>query len=403
MERKKVFVLYAPGGNGHKSAAYMIKETFKRRYPNHEVIVENAEDIGNSSFMSFALGIYDNLLKVDPKFVKYGYYLLNTIKTDKALVPLFPKIVERMTKRLSNVDPDIIVSVHSGINNFVVEAMKNLDWHGKRPFVITCTDMTEKFLSSWVHPEADLMIGFLEETRNQIIKYGMAPEKVKILGGTPVNPLFLDNSMTKLDARRMFGLQDDVFTVMIMSGGVGLKNIYKFTKQLVNSKLPVQMIVCCGRNEVLKSQIEKLIKTTDKTIRVFGFTNQIHNMMDASDIIVAKPGPGVIAEAIVKELPIMLDCLSEIMPQESGNVDYVIRNNVGTRIDDLSKFHNMVATFVYSDYELPRMRAAMKRLNNSESSSLLADLIVNSVPHSSQKSVRARKLFKTRDFFRNRI
>jgi hypothetical protein len=79
--KKRIYVLYAPGGNGHKSNARTIKEAFNRKYPDCEIILEDVYDLGNS-FLKFSLGIYDNLLKIDPKLVKYGYKLLNRIDTD---------------------------------------------------------------------------------------------------------------------------------------------------------------------------------------------------------------------------------------------------------------------------------------------------------------------------------
>jgi UDP-N-acetylglucosamine:LPS N-acetylglucosamine transferase len=367
---KKIFVLYGPGGNGHRSAAKMIKETFKRKYPDYEVVVEDVVDIANL-FLKFSLNIYDNLLKADPRYVKYGFNLLNSMETDKVLTPVFPKTINLLSERIKNVNPDLIVSVYSGINCFIVEAMKQLGIYGKVPFTILCTDMTDNFLKSWVNTDADLMIGFLEETRRQLLEYGMPAEKIKILGGPPVNPIFSDNTVNKSQARKKFGLDDDVFTVLIMSGGIGLKTIHTFAKQLVNSSLPVQLIVCCGRNDKLKSKVDKLAKYSKKNVRVFGFTDQVHTLMDAADVIVTKPGPGVIAESIVKELPIVLDNLSEIMPQEVGNVEYVLSNGVGKKVGELSKFHNHIASFIYNEDELPNMKANMKRLRQTESSSKL--------------------------------
>lgn len=367
---KKIFVLYGPGGNGHRSAAKMIKETFKRQYPDYEVIVEDVVDIANL-ILKVSLNTYDQLLKADPKYVKYGYHLLNAMDTDKVLTPLFPRTINLLANKIKEIQPDMIVSVYSGINWFIVEAMKQLGIHGKVPFTIVCTDLTDNFLKSWVNPEADLLIGFLDITKKQLLEYGMPPEKIKVLGGPPVNPIFSDNSMTKAEARRKFTLDEDVFTVLIMSGGIGLKTIYTFAKQLVYSSLPVQLIVCCGKNDKLRKKVDKLAKYSRKNVRVFGFTDQVHNLMDAADVIVTKPGPGVIAESIVKELPIVLDNLSEIMPQEAGNVDYVLDNGVGKKVGELSKFHNHIASFIYNEDELPTMQANMKVLRQTESSTKL--------------------------------
>ncbi|MBC7475911.1 MAG: hypothetical protein H7263_16635, partial [Candidatus Sericytochromatia bacterium] len=275
---KKIFVLYGPGGNGHRSGAKMVKETLNRKYPEHEVIIKDVNEIANM-FLKFTLGVYDNLLKADPKYVKYGYHLLNNIKTDKVMTPVFPGVVNILAKWFKEFQPDIIISVHSAINSFIVEAMKKLNWFGKKPFVILCTDMTDNFLNGWVNKDADLLIGFLEVTKKQLIDYGMPEHKIKVLGGPPVNPVFLDTHITKAQARENLGLDPDTFTVFIMSGGVGLKTIYKFTRQLINSSLPVQLLVCCGTNARLKEKVDKVVRYTKKNVKVFGFTNQIHSLM----------------------------------------------------------------------------------------------------------------------------
>eukprot|EP01056_Protomagalhaensia_sp_Gyna25_P005986 Protomagalhaensia_sp_Gyna_25__5985@NODE_930_length_2398_cov_24_690547_g736_i0_p1_GENE_NODE_930_length_2398_cov_24_690547_g736_i0NODE_930_length_2398_cov_24_690547_g736_i0_p1_ORF_typecomplete_len618_score100_77MGDG_synth/PF06925_11/2e44Glyco_tran_28_C/PF04101_16/0_39Glyco_tran_28_C/PF04101_16/6_2e14Glyco_trans_1_3/PF13528_6/2_1e02Glyco_trans_1_3/PF13528_6/0_0053Glyco_trans_1_4/PF13692_6/0_026Glycos_transf_1/PF00534_20/0_1_NODE_930_length_2398_cov_24_690547_g736_i02882141 len=60
---------------------------------------------------------------------------------------------------------------------------------------------------------------------------------------------------------------------------------------------------------------------------IFGFSNNIDEVMAASDLIVTKAGPGTIAEAMTRGLPIML---SSYMPgQEEGNVSYVLDGNFG--------------------------------------------------------------------------
>lgn len=374
--KKRIYVLYAPGGNGHKSNARTIKEAFNRKYADCEVILEDVYDLGNS-FLKFLLRIYDNLLKIDPKLVKYGHKMLSKINTDKNMVPIFPKVLERLKKRFREVQPDLIVSVHSAINNFLAEAIKQLGWKNKIPFVIVCTDMTYNFLKTWGNENADLHITFLEEAKQQLIKYGFNENKIKVLNGLPVNPVFMDNSLTKEKARELFKLDKDLFTVFIMSGGVGLGNIYKLTKQLVISNLPIQIIVCCGKNKELQKKVEKLAKISNKKVKVFGFTNQIHNIMDASDIIVTKPGPGVISEAIVKELPIILDNLSEIMLQESGNVEYVLKNGIGTIINELHKFHNIVANLIYNREELNIMKENMRKIKSTDACYNLADILYN--------------------------
>jgi UDP-N-acetylglucosamine:LPS N-acetylglucosamine transferase len=379
MSKKTVYVLYAPGGNNHRSMAQMIEETFKRKYPEHRVIIEDVSQSIANFTLKFLLDIYDNLLMMNPKIIKYGFGLVNSMKSDKAFVQKFPKIVIRLANRIKEVKPDVVVSVHPSINHFIAEALKQVEaeTNKKIPFAIFCTELCgNPLLNSWVHEDSAMMIGLLEPGREAILKKGFPPEKIRMLGGPIVNPRFMDFPLTKIEARKKFGLREDLFTVMIMSGGVGLKANYHFTRQLINSNLPVQILVCCGRNEKLKAKIDVLVEKTDKNVKVFGFTDQIANLMDAADLIVTKPGPASLSEAIIKEVPIILDNISTVMTQELGNVNYILEQGLGKKVTHLSHFQNLVASLVYNPGELSAMRGNMKRVKKDESALKLAECLL---------------------------
>ena len=61
--------------------------------------------------------------------------------------------------------------------------------------------------------------------------------------------------------------------------------------------------------------------------------------MRAADFLVGKPGPGSVAEAMVRRLPVILECNSWTMPQERYNTEWVIEKRVGIV---LSSFNEIV-------------------------------------------------------------
>jgi UDP-N-acetylglucosamine:LPS N-acetylglucosamine transferase len=376
MSKKIIYVLYAPGGNNHRSMAQMIEETFKRRYPQHTVILEDVSKTIANKTLKFIFSVYDNLLIINPRLAKYAFNMVDLVKTDKPLVPVFPGIVNRLATRIKAVKPDVIISVHSGINFFIAAALKQMQAEPKIPFTILCTELCgSPLLKSWVYPEVDLMFGLLEPGRQEFLNLGVPPEKIKMMGGPIVNPRFQDFSLAKTEARKKFGLKEDVFTIMIMSGGIGLTANYHFTKQLISSKLPVQILVCTGRNEKLKLKLDKLAKNADN-VKVFGFTDQIPNMMDAADLMVTKPGPASLSEAIIKELPIILDQISCVMPQESGNVKYITEQGLGKKVTQLSEFQNLISSLIFNPEELSAMKGNMRRVKQDESAGKLADYLL---------------------------
>jgi 1,2-diacylglycerol 3-beta-galactosyltransferase len=62
---------------------------------------------------------------------------------------------------------------------------------------------------------------------------------------------------------------------------------------------------------------------------VVGFTKEVHRLMRAADFLIGKPGPGSIAEAMVRKLPVLIECNAWTLPQERYNAEWVKEKGVG--------------------------------------------------------------------------
>jgi 1,2-diacylglycerol 3-beta-galactosyltransferase len=89
--------------------------------------------------------------------------------------------------------------------------------------------------------------------------------------------------------------------------------------------LPAALVVVTGRNQRARQQLEN--HTWHIPHRLYGFTGQMPEMMQAADILVTKAGPGTISEAFIAGLPLVL--FSRMPGQEDGNVTYVENGGAG--------------------------------------------------------------------------
>jgi UDP-N-acetylglucosamine:LPS N-acetylglucosamine transferase len=55
----------------------------------------------------------------------------------------------------------------------------------------------------------------------------------------------------------------------------------------------------------------------------------VHRLMRAADFLIGKPGPGSIAEAMVRKLPVLIECNAWTLPQERYNAEWVKEKGVG--------------------------------------------------------------------------
>jgi 1,2-diacylglycerol 3-beta-galactosyltransferase len=74
-------------------------------------------------------------------------------------------------------------------------------------------------------------------------------------------------------------------------------------------------------------------------IHVVGFTKEVHRLMRAAVFLIGKPGPGSIAEAMVRKLPVLIECNAWTLPQERYNAEWVTEKGVGIV---LNSFENVV-------------------------------------------------------------
>lgn len=380
MAKRRILVIYETAGGGHQAAARAIDAAVGSMYPGQfEVMLIPVRTATGSQRVSHMMDVYNHLLKIKPSYSNMGMRVLNAFNVEKVMMPLLPKAKENLEKTILNAKPDLIISVFGVVNHAAIETLKKLGMKGKVPYIIWCTDLTRNFLRNWAHPEADLTIALHPEAKAQLMEYGVPESKIHVLSGLPVNQKFL-NRVGQFDARQQLGLDPTKFTVLISMGGVAVGATYVFSRELAASGLPVQVIAVCGKNERLRARCERLASKIDMPLQVHGFTDRMHLLMDASDLLVAKPGPGTIAEAIAKELPLLIDAMREPMLQEKGNLELVVKQGLGKAITTQEPLSALVRSYMENQELYERTVANLRRARNDRAIEELIDTVLALMP-----------------------
>ncbi|CAM9931802.1 unnamed protein product, partial [Laminaria digitata] len=110
-------------------------------------------------------------------------------------------------------------------------------------------------------------------------------------------------------------------TALIVGGGDGVGKLVDIAKKvadrLATDHHPGQVVVVCGTNEKIKSALDGHAwpgEGSGVTVRVLGFVANMDEWMTASDLLVTKAsnlstlwaGPGTIAEACTRGLPVII-------------------------------------------------------------------------------------------------
>ncbi len=366
---KKILYLFSDTGGGHRSAANAIIKAVAKTYSgsiSQEMVDVFAE---LSGFLNIFARLYAPVIKYSPKLWGQLYYWLDDQDKIKNLEKIAgPFILKELTALIEKETPDLIVSVHPMVNHLTVQAIKDT---GKNiPFVIVITDPVTLH-RAWVTPEATQVVVATEEAKANCIKYGMPEEKI-VVKGMPIDPSFSESQAGKDKLRTKNGLKTDVFTILIMGGGEGGGGMEEIIRSLNDSQLPVQLIVITGRNKKLEKKLKETITDFRFPMKVFGFTNQVPEVMAASDLIITKAGPGTIAEALAMGLPIILT--SWLPGQEEGNVEFVVKEQVGLVATDLKQIPEKVAEMIEPE-SLKKLKANISRVRRPEAAFDIAKII----------------------------
>jgi 1,2-diacylglycerol 3-beta-galactosyltransferase len=193
------------------------------------------------------------------------------------------------------------------------------------PIVTVITDLG-KVHESWLTPEADAVVVPAREVYERALTRGISPSRLRLLG-QPISPKFDDVHGTKEELRRQLNLPQDKLIVMLMAGGEGGGRLLPTTLALAKARLPIHLLVVCGRNEPLRQKLEEIAPDLPTPMTVLGFTDKIPEYFRAVDLLVTKAGPGSLAEANAAKLPVVV--YDYVPGQERGNVDFVRHNDLG--------------------------------------------------------------------------
>ena len=108
-------------------------------------------------------------------------------------------------------------------------------------------------------------------------------------------------------------------------------NILNIIKTLDDFEENFQIICICGNNEKSRKSIEE--ECWCKNVVNLGFTNNVDEYMDASDVIITKPGGLTTSEAMAKGLPMIL--MNPIPGQEERNMNFLVNAGVGIGISEV--------------------------------------------------------------------
>jgi hypothetical protein len=328
-QMKNIQILFHDAGGGHRNAAVALQTIVAQQNRPWQVdLVQFQELTDQLDVLRKFTGIriqeqYNTLLR-------NGWTLGSTqlLRVLQATIRLFhAQMVKLLVRHFQQHPADLLVSVIPHFNREIAEAW--LSCYPGRPFVTIITDLADFPPQFWIEPITEqYVICGTARAVEQARQIGKDSSHIFATSGMILRPDFYQpDDADPVALRRELNLRPDLPTGMLLFGGFGSKVMYDIAERLEAAALPLQLIVICGRNDKLADRFRA--RSWKMPLHVVGFTKEVHHLMRAADFLVGKPGPGSVAEAMVRHLPVILECNAWTLPQERYNTEWVKENRVG--------------------------------------------------------------------------
>jgi processive 1,2-diacylglycerol beta-glucosyltransferase len=356
---KKVLVLYATAGIGHKKASLAVKQALDEIAPKDaEVTIKDSLDLTNRFFKWAYLKSYLLMVGKLPTFWGMSYYL-----TDNRYVNIVVSKLRRMNnwlnsgalrKHLVDTKYDVIVSTHF-FGSEVIADMKSSGVLRSR-LITVVTDY--RLHSWWVANGTDMYVVGCEEARGDILRWGVDPSRVKVLG-IPAEPIF-SKQLDKEAIRQKAGLKKGVPTILVIGGGFGVGPIMGIVRLIKDLPEDLQLLVVCGHNESLVKQLEAVKAGMKHDMHVFGFVQNVYDYMEVADVLISKSGGITVTESLAKDLPLVV--IAPIIGQETRNSDFLLANGAARKADKVSDLEGILRDLMDHPEKIKAMREAIGRI-----------------------------------------
>lgn len=309
----KIFIIHASAGHGHKMVAEAIKGFAQDMYGENNVRIIDILDYSSNFFRTFYSKGYIFCISKLKWLWAILFFLSNTkylSLVNNNLRRFINKLFcQRFLKFLKQENPDIIITTHF-LANELVSFLK-----GERTISSKLISMITDFgvHKFWIAKNVDVYAVACNKTKDILVSKKVDPNIIRVLG-IPIRRQF-HKIIDKQEARRKIGLKNDLFTSLILTGGIGIGPIYEIVRHFEDK---INVVVVCGNNKNLARELKKL---DFKNLVVLGWVDNIGEIMASCDIVISKPGGSSIAECLSMNLPMIF--FSIIPGQESQNAKII--------------------------------------------------------------------------------
>jgi processive 1,2-diacylglycerol beta-glucosyltransferase len=379
----RVLILSADAGAGHIRAAEAVEEAFRLYHPHVEVRHEDALRFTNATFRKTFTEGYNLLARDLPSVWGRLYEQLEEKNPDsrrKRLLETIEKLnAQPLVDFVQDYQPDAVVSTH-----FLPPDVLSRDNRGRPPGLrhhVVITDYNIHGL--WLHNDIDVYHVGNDEMVFALKMKDLSGAKI-LESGIPVLKVFSDPFPEKKQIREGLGLDGDLHTVLLAAGGYGTVPLEKIVPELARDLPEANFLVVAGKNKKRQSLVEEVSSAYADRVKVFGFVNNFHELMAASDFIITKSGGLTTSECLAMGLPMII--VKPIPGQEERNAVYLMEAGAAKMGRTPSHVAFKTQKLIRNPDIIQKMTAAAKAIAKPHAAKTIADRVLEDLAENNDRS-----------------
>ncbi|MEX2191639.1 MAG: glycosyltransferase [Bacteroidota bacterium] len=354
-------ILSASGGAGHLRAASALHQAAATFQPPLKSRNEDCLDFTSKAFKRLYSESYLSLVNKAPELWGYLYSKAEAKPySKKGLLQIFDDMNYRSyLKFLKEEQPDAILCTH--FLPFLSLSTKMRREGVTAPVFAVTTDFDAH--QYWVDPVVDRYYVHSEESAWQLRSKGVSADKIHVKG-IPILPQF-GRREPGGEVRRRLDLPDNRLTILMVWGGFGVGKAEEMVQEVLAMLqiFPEQsftLIAVCGKNEKLVQRLSAGSPPANVSMRILGYVDNLHELMNAADLLVSKAGGLTSAEAMAMGVPMLV--VDPIPGQESRNAEMIVEQRAGWKALDIANIGYKIKRIIEEPRLLTEARAATSQL-----------------------------------------
>jgi processive 1,2-diacylglycerol beta-glucosyltransferase len=366
----RIMILTARFGDGHLQASRALKQSFNNQGIEDVTVIDLLQEAH-----PFLNTVSRKLYKTSTKTPKYGldyygwsYYLTRDVKHDRPWSRYFNYLGKKKLREIIHQEqPDAIINV------FPFGAAPEIA-HGLE--IPTFTVITDYALHArWVHPRTDKYYVATNELKTELLTKGFENEQIEVTG-IPIRTTFYQISKTENSFK--WRLDPFKMTVMIAGGAYGVLDEIETMVNTLLSRADCQLVIVCGRNKKMEYSLRETFAGIHN-VHIFGFVENIQELMAVSSCIVTKAGGLTLSEAIVLLLPVFI--FKPFGGQEKENAMFFLSKGIAMVSNSNKELEEHINRFLSDDAYSKEMKRRMAAFRKEHAADNIVKDILLTISH----------------------